>query len=321
MKILLTGASGYLGSGIAQELMAKGHHVFGIARDKEGLQGLADRFRGFTPLLHDLEEPIALSDSDFDLVIHAAGANDVISRDPRRALTLTTLTTQRALDFCVRQVCPRFIYISTFQVYGAERGLIDESSPCLPKNHYALTHFFAEQWCEMYARSSQLSWLAVRPVNIYGLPAINSMSRWTLVPGCFCKMAVEEHEIVLQTSGSQHRDFISLDEISRQIGNIAINFHSIKSGPLNLSSGASVAISDIARLVKDRFQLLTGVACKLRFLTSEGSPVSTSVDPGEGLFVESRFIPASDIHRSILKHDRLRDMQNYIDKVILLLRG
>lgn len=278
MKILLTGATGYVGGELLPTLIANGHDVFCLTRSTQRLPGI-DPSR---QTVHDLCQPLTLQQDDFDLVIHAAGANDVQSRDPASALMLTALTTRQCAAFAARQKVPRLAYLSTFQVYGTDEGNIDELTPCRPVNDYALTHLFAEQWIEQYARTMQLQYILLRPANIAGIPRTGNMQRWTLAPGCFCRDAFRDQRIVVRSSGLQQRDFLSLREITQRVAAICSDFERYANRAININAGTALTIADIAQLATARYEAIFGKPCSLEFAptssaTMQQKPVTLSV--------------------------------------------
>jgi UDP-glucose 4-epimerase len=238
--------------------------------------------------------PLAVDADDFDLVIHAAGANDVQSRDPAEALALSALTARQIAEFTARQRRHRLLYVSTFQVYGRDEGRIDETTPCLPRNDYALTHLFAEQWVEQYGRTHGLEWVNVRPANIAGMPRVGRMERWTLVPSCFCREAIRGKRIVVNSTGLQQRDFLSVTEVARRITNIAGDFDAYAGGAVNVCSGSTLTVGEVARMAADQFHAETGQNCDLKF-----NPGNNAFHrPPAPLVVDSRYFAR-------LPHERL----------------
>lgn len=271
MKVLLTGATGYLGSELALELRTQGHEIWCLTRRPVEIPGIEiDRH-----VMHDLQQPIGLASEPFDLVIHAAGANDVASRDPLTALAMTTLSARHVAEFASRQRDPTLVYVSTFQVYGCDEGEVSERTPCAPRNDYALTHLFAEQWIEQFGRTHGLRWLVVRPANIAGVPRAGAMSRWTLAPGCFCQDAMREQCVVVRSTGNQYRDFLPLADVARQVVDVSGEFDRFAGQALNICAGVSLTIREVAELAVERYKALFRQSCDLQFRPAPGATVNT----------------------------------------------
>ena len=197
----------------------------------------------------------------YNVFIHLAGANDIVSKNPNDALAKTVYGTRNCLELCRENNITNFIYFSTLQVYG-DNLEINENSQINCQNDYALTHYFAEKYVEMFARNG-INFTILRPSNIYGNFESKTVDRWSLVPGCFCKDAKKQSQITLLSSGKQKRDFISLEDV------FGFTLHLIKKNPLfknqfyNLASGDVHSIIDLANLVKTRYELIFDTSCGL----------------------------------------------------------
>lgn len=249
MQIIVTGATGFIGSYLCHYLKARGHRVIPFSR------ALAESFvKELQP--DDYIECDVTSEklrhlrASADIIIHLASANEVVSRNVRSGIEISVLGTKQLLDFAVRSGIGRFMYFSTLQVYGTEpEGMIAETTPVRPQNDYALNHLFAEQYVAMYARRGLLRGAIIRPSNVYGCFLSPTVNRWTMVPACFCKEALESGTITVRSSGKQLRTFVSLENISRVCQTIISRFPG-EYDIYNVGSKQMFSILDIARKVQ-----------------------------------------------------------------------
>jgi nucleoside-diphosphate-sugar epimerase len=268
LRILISGASGYIGSYLINYLNEMGYDVEGITRDKNSLSQKLD-----TITFHELDildiSSLQLNQK-YDCFIHLAAANDIDSKDDEKALKNTTLSTKKALDFCIENQINKFIYFSTFQVYGTNEGKVDENSSVNCLNNYALTHFFAEEYVRQYLKKG-IEYIIFRPTNVYGLSLCDMSKRDTLVPTCFCYSLVQNNRIELLSSGKQYRNFISLEELSRSVKSVLEEFNDSKNAVYNLASDLNLTIYDVALMVKDIYDKISKKKSSIDILSSEPS--------------------------------------------------
>jgi nucleoside-diphosphate-sugar epimerase len=144
-KILLTGASGFLGLTVYSYLKSKQFNVITLSRSRE------------SDVVCDLSKnsPLLLNES-IDLVIHSAGKAHSIPRtetQKQEFYDVNVIGTQNLLKGLENTGLPKqFIFISSVSVYGLETGLlIKEDAPLLAKDPYGLSKISAEHsvadWC------------------------------------------------------------------------------------------------------------------------------------------------------------------------------
>lgn len=279
MNLLISGGFGFVGGYLLPYLLGKGVHVGLIARRVPAtFQEIAKQVDLH---IHDLSEPTGLRVSRrYDAFIDLAGAPHSVASTSGDPISRTLAVTRHCLDVCRANDIPRFIYCSTFQVYGRDHGFVDENTPVACRNDYARAHHLSEEMVREAHREGDLDYAILRPTNGYGFSSFTDVHRWSLVPSCFCRTAVEQQEIVLQTSGHQQKDFIHLEHVASLIHGICASFDRFKNQPTNLASGSSQAIIDVARLVHDVYGRTVGGPPALRVL-SDGPP------PAEPLVVSA----------------------------------
>lgn len=275
MNILLTGGSGYIGSYLVKCLLKHGHTIDIIARtENEFIQNHSDKIGVYYA---DITKPFdfELKRDQYDIFIHLGAANDIDSADPAFAINASVLGTRYALDFCARNNIKKAVYYSTFQVYGYVEGEMNEHSSLLPTNDYGITHQFAEQYFEMYRRTKGIDYIIIRPTNIFGAPMYKSTDRWSLVPSCFCKEALEKGEINLMSSGLHKRDFIDVNDLAEVSSMFCNSFEKFKNTTVNVSSGNDYTIVEIANMVAEQYKEIHGKECKINIHSEH--PLSENV--------------------------------------------
>ena len=246
--VIISGANGYFGR-IAQGYFQKG-----------GWQVLRATRGPDAEISFDLDQPETIAHTKLtrsaDVFIHAAAAHEVTCRqEPYRSIEQNVAGTRAALDFCVANGISKFIYLSTFHVYGSPQGTIDETvSPC-PGNDYGLTNRLAEEYVDLYTRQGKVQGMVLRPSNFFGIPAdLQHCRRWTLTPLAFCREAVEQKKIVLRTPGYQKRNFISIQDLC---GVIQAAVERIDDYPLlHVAGPDTLSIRELAQQVQTAMQNL-----------------------------------------------------------------
>lgn len=148
MKIVVTGASGFIGRHLISRLSVSGE-VFAIVRD-----GVHTGPIDCASLIEmDLSEPFDTSKlpAKIDAVVHLAQANVTFPESAKELLMVNTMATQRLLDYAWHAGAQQFVLASTGDVYGRRFGLCKELDPPAPTEYYAITKYAAEMLTRSYA--------------------------------------------------------------------------------------------------------------------------------------------------------------------------
>lgn len=169
MKVLVTGANGFLGYYLCKKLLNEGHYV--IATGRGGCRLPFENLSGFFyhPLdLTDVSQIDAVvRQQNPDHIIHAAamGKPDECEEKKELAHLINTAGTYHLLNAASQQRIP-FTYISTDFVFDGEVGNYDEDAIRNPVNYYGQTKLAAEKMVEQYTAE----WSIIRTVLVYGFP-------------------------------------------------------------------------------------------------------------------------------------------------------
>ena len=164
MKALVTGATGFVGSHLAEALRGRGHEVTALARSSVKAEALASQ--GVRVVAGDLHDTAALerAAAGQDIIYHVAGV--VAARHEAEFLRANRDGTRNVLTAAERSGNPRFILVSSLAAAGpAPRGapLTGRETPH-PVTAYGRSKLAAEQ----VVRGSRLQWSIIRPPIVYG---------------------------------------------------------------------------------------------------------------------------------------------------------
>lgn len=267
-SVAVTGGFGYVGGRIVQKLLADGWDVRVATR--RGAEQIPDWARGRVLWGHDL----SILAEGADSILHLAAPNETIAaRDPDCAIRETVDLTRLALEAARKTGVGRFIYFSTVHVYGPLAGTITEATPAQPTHPYAIGHHQSEQLVQA-AADTRMGALIVRLSNSFGAPADAGAERWSLLVNDLCRQAVCEGSLTLSSSGLQWRDFIPLHDVL-----LATKYFLERPKPasasdiLNLSSGKSMTVRQMAELILERARLLIRPDMQLSVAESDAKPV------------------------------------------------
>ena len=184
-SVLVTGASGFVGSGVVQRLAADGRRVAGAVRRPQ--------------IMHPLwvSGPTLAADADWrplldgtDVVVHTAARVHMMNEDAASAHDAHMLTnTQGTLALATQAATAgvkRFVFISTIKVMGESsvRPFRASDIPA-PSDPYSHSKLAAEQGLQEIGRASGMEWVIIRPPLVYG-PGVGgnfaTMMRWLRKP-------------------------------------------------------------------------------------------------------------------------------------------
>lgn len=174
-RILVTGASGFIGGFIVDEALRRGMDVWAAVRKTSSRAWLSDQRIHFVELNLSSEEDLRkqLDGLTFDYVVHAAGVTKCLDRrDFYNINTEGTKNLVRALTATGMDI-RLFVYISSLSVYGPIRErqpyteITADDKPC-PNTAYGESKLQAEIFLREYAKNVRLRYVVLRPTGVYG---------------------------------------------------------------------------------------------------------------------------------------------------------
>lgn len=230
-KILVTGASGFIGRALVSRLEAQGREV-ALMDSSDG--DIASR-----------ETLTRFAKQDVAHVIHLAGKIFVPDSwgDPQTFCQTNVLGTISVLEFCRNHHIP-LTYVSAY-VYGHPDSLpIGEDSAIRPSNPYALTKRLAEEACEFYASAYDLPVTTLRPFNAYGIGQAEKF----LIPEIISQV-LDAGEIIAVKDLAPKRDYVYLDDLVTAL--LATLDEPGGYRVYNIGSGISLSVQEVIDIIQD----------------------------------------------------------------------
>jgi len=253
MRVLITGAAGFLGSHLGERFLTDGHDVVGVdnfitgSRDNTAhLEG----FDGFRLIEHDISQPLFIDD-DIDGVLHfASPASPVDYLDfPIQTLKVGSLGTHNALGLAMAKGA-RFLLASTSEVYGdplvhpQPETYWGNVNPIGLRGVYDEAKRFAESMTMAYHRYHGVDTRIVRIFNTYGPSMRPGDGR---VVSNFIVQALRGDPLTVYGDGSQTRSFCFVkDEVE---GIYRLFHHESRAAPVNIGNPNEFTIQELAEVV------------------------------------------------------------------------
>jgi len=266
LRILITGASGFVGGRLAHYLAKAGHQIL-LGSSK--LEGSPFWLPQASVLYTDWDSIENLNSIciGVDVVIHAAGMNARdCALDPVGALAFNGVATARLVDAACRACVRRFIYISTAHVYAKTLvGLITEDTHPLNPHPYATSHIAGEHALLTASQQGIMQGIVLRLSNAFGSPMYKNVNCWKLLINDLCRQAVETRTLVLDSTENQMRDFIAMNEVCRAAERLAVgNFDDHRSDIFNIGTGTTHSVLAMAKIIQSRCSEVFGFEPKLQ---------------------------------------------------------
>ena len=211
MRYVVTGAAGFIGSHLAEALLADGHEVAAVAcfTDYDDPAEKAENARGFDVQRLDLAED-ALDLAGVDGVFHLAGQPGVRSFGEAFPLYVrrNVLATQKVFEACAGAGV-RVVFASSSSVYGdAESYPTREDATPRPLNPYGMTKLACEQLAYAYGRSFGLDVVALRYFTVYG-----PRQRPDMFFRRVCERLLDGRPFQIYGTGEQSRSFTYVADV------------------------------------------------------------------------------------------------------------
>ena len=166
---------------------------------------------------YNSDEQLNKAMKGIDTLIHLAGPNiHSSSYDPENIISNHIKLTEHLLRVAKSNNLNKLIYLSTIHVYGKNlKDLVTEDTKPNPVHPFAEAHLAAEKI--LSAQADNVSVIIIRCSNSFGIPYFENEKCWKLIVNDLCKSAFQNGRLIINSSGQDYRDFISVGDVVQAI--------------------------------------------------------------------------------------------------------
>ena len=256
-KCLVTGAAGFIGSHLSEQLVDSGCEVIGIDRltnyySEKIKEANIEKLKE-SPLFTFYQDNLLTIDlqsilQGVDFVFHQAAQPRVRSSWGKNFDVYTQnniLATQRLLEAVKGMSIRRFVFASSSSIYGDTEDLpMTEDSAPKPVSPYGVSKLAAEHLCYLYWKIFGVPVIALRYFTVFG-----PRQRPDMAFHKFIKAMSHSEEILIYGNGEQTRDFTFVDDVVE--ANIQLMGTNLESGDVfNIAGGSRVTINEVIRILE-----------------------------------------------------------------------
>jgi UDP-glucose 4-epimerase len=256
MKFLVTGGVGFVGNNIVRLLLEAGHSVDIIdnlhSSKIEKIKDIIDKINFFQVDIRDKEKLDKII-KNYNGIFHEAALTAVPEsfKKPQEYQDVNVVGTKNIFEIANRENI-RVVYASSSSIYGNVTQIpITEEFKRKPINPYGQTKLDDEILAEKF---EELSVIGLRYFNIYG---IDQNISYAGVITNFLEKIKSKKPLIINGNGNQVRDFIHVKDIAK--ANVAAMESSIRKSFLNVGTGISTSINDLAEMMVN----LSNSECKI----------------------------------------------------------
>jgi len=237
LKVIVTGASGFIGIHSVRELLKKGYNVEAVDVRTEGLKEFSNNKQCAIHDMDILDESFKNLIERGDKVLHLAAIArfETAVANPQRAVRVNVEGTLNVIGSCIEKKAERLVYSSTGSVYSLNAPVpIREDAPRVPSSVYGMTKKMAEDWIMFFG--SQLPYVILRYGYIYG-----EGKDWGAMGAFLKRLSNNQQPIVF--GGDQTNDFVYVKDVVQ--ANLLALETVYTNQAYNIGTGRATSIRDV----------------------------------------------------------------------------
>ncbi len=261
--VSITGASGYIGSALTQELEKYPLKIIRISRKQLTPE---DGVEDWVLDLNKKSSWIKIVNRS-DIIFHLSGNTSIYDaeKDPKESLISTLFPIIQLINASKKlSRIPRVIFSSTATVYGLTEVLpVLETKQPNPITVYDLHKFFAEQQLLMASNSNIIDAISLRLANVYGPSPTESLAQDRGILSKITKRRFALKNLQIYGNGEYLRDYIYIDDVVNAFLHASVMDYGILLNKnqisLNVASGKGTSVKEVFDLISHEVEKITGI--------------------------------------------------------------
>ena len=253
MKILITGAAGQIGSGLAKRICDK-HELTLVDNLRNGYADhLKDAEGEFIAPFHNIDVATAeiySCSGSYDAIIHLAAISSLpdCETNPLETLHCNVAATANVLDFARKMNVPHVVFSSTSAIYeNNDTDVFTEDLEVSPRLYYSLSKKMCEDLIESYREHYGSKVTILRFFNVFGPDGDQTRPNPPLLNFVYRELTKGKAPI-LSGDGEQVRDFICIDDV---VSMLDLCLEKQPNDVFNVCTGVAVSVNQISRWVAE----------------------------------------------------------------------
>jgi UDP-glucose 4-epimerase len=249
---LITGGAGFIGTNVAERLVAEGNQVIVV----DDLSAGTDPGRLPSEVVFhklDIRDTKALTKvcAGVGVIVHLAALPRVqySIEHPQETHDVNVNGTLSVLESARAAGVERVVYAASSSAYGDQETLpLSLDLPVQPKSPYALQKYMGEELLLLWSQIYGIKTVSLRFFNVYG-PHMDPHGAYALVIGRFLELVKEGKPLTITGDGEQTRDFTHVSDVVSAITKAA-TVPTVGNGEVfNVGAGSQTSINELARMI------------------------------------------------------------------------
>jgi NAD dependent epimerase/dehydratase len=313
LRVGVTGAGGFIGSHLVEELLRAGHRVRALRHYNAYAteSNLELTRRAVTPEQAERLEVLFGDITDARSVRHFVEGCDTVFHlaaliaipysysAPQSYVATNVIGTMNVLEACRDLGNVRLVHTSTSEVYGSARTTpMDEGHPLQAQSPYAASKIAADKMVESYHLSYGLPAITVRPFNAYG----PRQSMRAVLPTIIAQALAKKVEAIRLGATDPVRDLTYVEDVARAFRQVAEAPRDVTNGrTYNLGTGSGISIGKLAQLVLDVLKIEKPIVADETRLRPSASEVRVLISNNNKVRREVGWAPSITLEEGITR--------------------